>query len=136
MLPNASSFGFNRYGPRVPAIFVSPYIPAGSIVRPAGFSYVQGDGTSTTNGVTPFDHTSVIRTIVECFNIENGAAKLTARDQNAPSLADALTLDSSNMNNGPQSVPLPSVGGTLTGAPESHLAQIYQAMLQKTGSAK
>ena len=136
VLPNASSFGFNRYGPRVPAIFVSPYIPAGSIVRPAGFSYVQGDGTSTTNGVTPFDHTSVIRTIVECFNIENGAAKLTARDQNAPSLADALTLDSSNMNNGPQSVPLPSVGGTLTGAPESHLAQIYQAMLQKTGSAK
>jgi phospholipase C len=37
-----SSFTFNRYGPRVPALLVSPYIPAESIVRPAGFCYVQG----------------------------------------------------------------------------------------------
>lgn len=136
VLRNSSSFAFNRYGPRVPAILVSPYIPAGSIVRPSGFSYVQGNGTSTTNGVTPFDHTSVIRTIVACFNISNGTANLTKRDLNAPGLADALSLDSSNMNNGPPSVELPNVDGAPTpGARDSHLAEIYKAMIERTRSA-
>lgn len=137
VLRNPSSFGFDRYGSRVPAILVSPYIPAGSIVRPAELSYVRGTGTSTTNGVTPFDHTSVIRTIVECFNISNGTAYLTARDQNAPSLADALTLNTNNMNNGPQNVPLPPVDGTpITSVQEYHLAKIYQAMLEHIRLAK
>jgi phospholipase C len=89
-LRDASKFEFTRYGPRVPAILVSPYIPAGSIVRPANFSYNQGKGTSTTNGVKPFDHTSVIKTIVECFNILGGTAYLTQRDMIAPSLADGF----------------------------------------------
>jgi phospholipase C len=133
---NPSGFNFNRFGPRVPAILVSPYIPAGSIVRPAGFSYVQGNGTSTTNGVTPFDHTSVIRTIVECFNISSGAANLTQRDANAPSLADALSLDSSNMNNGPDSVALPNLEATApTGPQDCHLEDIYKAMVVRAGSA-
>lgn len=137
VLPNASPFGFDRYGPRVPAILVSPYIPAGSVVRPAGFSYVQGNGTSTTNGVTPFDHTSVIRTIVECFNISSGAANLTQRDANAPSLADALSLGSTNMNNGPGSVALPNVEATAPAvAQECHLADIYNAMVARAGSGQ
>lgn len=135
VLPNPSTFGFNRYGPRVPAILVSPYIPAGSIVRPAGFSYVQGNGTSTTNGVTPFDHTSVIRTIVECFNISSGAANLTQRDANAPSLADALSLGSNNMNNGPISVALPNIEAAApAGAQDCHLAEIYKAMVARAGA--
>jgi phospholipase C len=135
VLPRPSGFGFNRYGPRVPAILVSPYIPAGSIVRPAGFSYVQGAGTSTTNGATPFDHTSVIRTIVECFNISSGAANLTQRDANAPSLADALSLGSTNMNNGPSSVVLPNAGAAATAVGDSHLAEVYNAMLTRFGSS-
>jgi phospholipase C len=135
VLPNPSTFGFDRYGPRVPAILVSPYIPGGSIVRPAGFSYVQGNGTSTTNGVTPFDHTSVIKTIVECFNISSGAANLTQRDANAPSLADALSLNSSNMNNGPDSVALPSFEATAPAGPQDcHLEDIYKAMIARAGS--
>jgi phospholipase C len=132
-----SGFTFNRYGPRVPAILVSPYIPARSIVRPAGFSYVQGYGTSTTNGETPFDHTSVIRTIVECFDICNGAAHLTNRDKNAPSLADALSLDANHKNNGPRSVELPvlPVGPTTTKHRSSHLADIYVAAKARVGAA-
>jgi phospholipase C len=141
VLPNRypSGFLFDRFGPRVPAILVSPYIPQGSVLRPAGFSYVEGTGTSTTNGVTPFDHTSVIRTIVECFGIEQNEqpANLTARDLNAPSLADALSLDSDNMNNGPASVELPD-GDALIAAEvgEGHLAEIYRAMRERRHSAK
>src|SRR6185312_10181282 len=37
-------FDFDRFGPRVPAVIVSPYVPAGSIIRPP------------TEG-PPFDHT-------------------------------------------------------------------------------
>ena len=136
VLRNPSTFGFNRFGPRVPAILVSPYIPAGSVIRPAGFSYVQGNGTSTTNGVTPFDHTSVIRTIVECFNISSGAANLTQRDANAPSLADALSLGTANMNNGPGTFALPNVE---TAAPattqDCHLLDIYKAMFARASGA-
>jgi phospholipase C len=136
VLPGASSFAFNRYGPRVPAIFVSPYIQAGSIIRPAGFSYVQGSGTSTTNGVTPFDHTSVIRTIVECFGISGGNANLTARDANAPSLAPALTLGTNNMNNGPSSVQLPVADPPPPTAGASHLVEVYNAMTERLGTPK
>ncbi len=137
VLPHASTFTFTRYGPRVPAILVSPYIPAGSIVRPANFSYVQGQGTSTANGVTPFDHTSVIKTIVECFNISGGTAFLTERDTIAPSLAGALSLGSTNMNNGPSSVILPVVDSppVSAGSQDSHLAEVYKAMLARVGSS-
>ena len=133
-----SGFTFNRYGPRVPAILVSPYIRPGCIVRPAGFSYLQGKDTSTTNGKTPFDHTSVIRTIVECFHISNGEAYLTNRDKQAPSLADALSLHANHMNNGPSSVELPGipVGPTITKGLSSHLADIYVAAKARMGAAK
>jgi phospholipase C len=136
VLPDPSSFDFKRYGPRVPAILVSPYIPAGSVIRPAGFSYVQGNGTSTTNGVTPFDHTSVIRTIAECFNLSSGAANLTQRDANAPSLADALSLTANNMNNGPASVVLPNVDTPIAPPQDSHLAEIYNGMVARAGTSK
>ena len=137
-LRNPSTFGFDRFGPRVPAILVSPYIPAGSIIRPAGFSFVQGNGTSTTNGVTPFDHTSVIKTIVECFNINSGAQTLTQRDANAPSLASALSLTASNMNMGPASVTLPVVDTPVSTAPPetSHLKEVYEAVMARARSQK
>ena len=137
VLRNPSTFPFSRYGPRVPAILVSPYVPAGSVIRPAKFSYIQGSGTSTTNGATPFDHTSVIRTIVEAFNISNGAAYLTARDANAPSLANALSLDAQHMNNGPQAVQPPVLDSIpITAKRDSHLAEIYQAMLRRRSEDK
>lgn len=105
-------------------------------MRPAGFSYVQGNGTSTTNGVTPFDHTSIIRTIVECFNISSGAANLTQRDANAPSLADALSLDSANMNHGLESIALPSLEATAPNGPQDcHLADIYKAMVARAAES-
>ena len=53
--PFPDGFQFDRYGVRVPAILVSPYIPAGSIIRPSG-SY-------------PFDHCSVQATLHKLFDL-------------------------------------------------------------------
>jgi phospholipase C len=134
--PSPTPFSFNRYGPRVPAILVSPYIKAGTVLRPEGFEYnAVSAGITTTNGVTPFDHTSIIKTVIECFNIQvNGKpANLTQRDLNAPSLLPALTLTSPNLNNpGPVSVPTPPAASV--GETSNHLSDVYQAMLKRFGA--
>ena len=69
-------FRFNRFGVRVPTVLVSPWIQEGTVCRPEGW--------------TPFDHTSVIRTVRNRFGIED---TLTGRDAAAPDLSCALTLD-------------------------------------------
>ncbi len=82
-MANTHQFKFDAYGVRVPAVVVSPYVPAGSIIRPPS--------------TTPYDHTSIIKTVRELFDL--GPA-LTARDDAAPSLLPALTLAAPS-NNGP-----------------------------------
>jgi len=72
--PN-QTFGFDRYGVRVPAVIVSPYVAPGTIFR-------------QTSGA-PYDHTSIIATVRNRFGV--GAA-LTARDAKAPDLDSVLTL--------------------------------------------
>ena len=141
-LPRASSFQFNRYGPRVPAIIVSPYITKGTILRPEGFAYnaVSG-GITTTNGVTPFDHTSIIKTVIECFNIEvdGNPAHLTERDLNAPSLLSALDLTSTSLNSpGPVDVPsAPAATSPVSmGTEPNRLYDIFQATLQRFSSGE
>jgi phospholipase C len=105
---SAPNFGFTMYGPRVPALLISPYIAAGSVIRPPGFAFNRGTKTSTTNGVLPFDHTSIIASANESFISPTRAVTLTARDKAAPSLASALNL-AAGTNQGPFSVPLPQV---------------------------
>jgi phospholipase C len=71
----ASGFDFTRFGVRVPAVVVSPLIPAGTVFRaPAGSP--------------PYDHTSIIATLRARFNL--GA--LGKRDAIAPHLGPVLTL--------------------------------------------
>jgi len=65
-------FRFDRFGLRVPTLFVSPYIEEGTVVR--------------ASGPTPFDHTSIIKTLCERWDLEG----LTARDRAAPSFASVL----------------------------------------------
>ncbi len=74
--PGQDGFLFNRFGVRVPCVVVSPYIKPGLIARPAGY--------------TPFDHTSVIKTIQNCFKLEGN---LTERDKAAPDFSGLLGLD-------------------------------------------
>ena len=64
-------FKFDRFGVRVPALLISPWIESGTVFRVA-------DGV--------IDHTSVLKTIHERF----GTAPLTERDKAAPSLAAVL----------------------------------------------
>lgn len=71
-------FGFDRYGVRVPAVLVSPWIEPGTVFRaPAG---------------KVIDHTSVLSTLHARFRTQ----PLTARDAAAPSLGDALNASSPN----------------------------------------
>jgi phospholipase C len=89
-------FLFDRYGVRVPAVIISPYIAAGTILRnePA-----VPDGPSR-----PFDHTSIIRTLRDRFD-PNGTP-LTDRDASAPSLDLALNLNEPT-NDGPDRIDIP-----------------------------
>lgn len=82
----SAPFNFDRYGVRVPAVLISPYIPEGSIIRP--------------DGELPFDHTSIIATVRERFGL---GGPLTNRDAVAPHLGAALSL-SAPSNLGPESV--------------------------------
>lgn len=88
-------FGFNRYGVRVPAVLVSPYISAGTVLRAPSTDASEGQGP-----VYPFDHTSVIATLRKCFNL---GPSLTHRDAVAPDLERVLNLDSPE-NDGPATI--------------------------------
>jgi phospholipase C len=68
-------FDFTRFGVRVPAVVVSPLIPAGTVFRaPAGSP--------------PYDHTSIIATLRARFHL----GPLGKRDAVAPDLGPVLTL--------------------------------------------
>lgn len=82
---NPQPFGFDRYGVRIPAVLISPYIEPGTVLRT-----VQ-DGNLPHNGPPyPFDHTSVIATLRKCFNL---GGPLTNRDAVAPDLECVLNRD-------------------------------------------
>ena len=67
---NKYGFNFTRLGVRVPAVVISPYIPAGTIDHRA------------------YDHSSIPRTVEESFGLQ----PLTKRDSAANSVAALLTL--------------------------------------------
>jgi phospholipase C len=83
-------FRFDRFGMRVPAILVSPWIEKGSVFRPPL------DGP-------PCDHTSIIATLRQRFQL---GGPLTARDAAAPHLAGALNLQAPREDT-PPSLPIP-----------------------------
>lgn len=70
-------FTFDRYGVRVPAVLISPWIRKGAIARPP-------------SDALPFDHTSVIATLRQLFGL---AGPLTERDKAAPVLLDAIDVN-------------------------------------------
>jgi len=103
-------FNFDRFGVRVPAIIVSPYVRAGTILRPPGN--------------TPYDHTSILATLRKCF--PNLGAPLSLREAAAPDLGNALALDQPT-NLGPKSVealpfvPSPVQVANAQSAPLNHM---------------
>jgi phospholipase C len=75
--PGYSGFQFNRLGVRVPAIIVSPFTPQQTLVNDC------------------FDHTSVLSTIANTFNLPSEQRqRLGQRQENALDVSKALTLSS------------------------------------------
>jgi phospholipase C len=87
--PGQDGFLFNRFGVRVPCVVVNPSIRKGLIARPAGY--------------VPFDHTSVIKTVQNCFKLQGN---LTERDKAAPDFSGLLTLDAPRTTDIPEVIPL------------------------------
>jgi len=111
-------FKFDRYGVRVPAVIVSPYIKPGTVLRPPGD--------------TPFDHTSVLATLRKRFDL---GAPFTPREAAAPDLECALTLSKPD-NLGPAHIkalhfiPKPSELIEMINAPLNDLQKTLHDMTQ------
>ena len=108
-------FGFDRFGVRVPAVLVSPLIAPGTVFRvPAG-------------GV-PLDHTSVLKTVEQRWNL----ASLTARDRAAPGFGDVLTLTTPRTDDvlAGISVPLSPAVSPAIGM-VSHLEQVRDELIAR-----
>ncbi len=77
--PGQQGFTFNRFGVRVPAIAVSPWIQAGTVFRsPIG---------------VPCDHTSMLATLRDWLEIPADKMLSSARIAAAPTLAQVVTLE-------------------------------------------
>ena len=77
--PGPQGFRFNRFGVRVPAVVVSPYIEPGTVFR------------SPTS--VPFDHTSVLATLRDWLAIPAATMLPSMRVAAAPTLEFLLTRD-------------------------------------------
>lgn len=86
--PGQQGFLFNRFGLRVPCVLINPYIKKGLIARPSGY--------------TPYDHTSVIKTLQLLFDLDG----LTPRSDAAPDFSGILTLDKPRTDDLPEVQPL------------------------------
>ncbi len=74
-----NGFNFDRYGARVPAILVSPLIQKGTVFR------------STSD--QPYDHTSLIATILKWYGEERRIPMFKERAAGAPTFEGVLTLE-------------------------------------------
>lgn len=108
-------FNFDRYGVRVPAVLVSPYIRQGTVLR-------------APPGSRPFDHTSIIASVRQRFSL---GAPLSQREAEAPDVGGVLSLPSPD-NIGPaQLAALPYVAtpGELARARAEPLNDLQKSLL-------
>ena len=103
-------FGFDRFGVRVPAVFISPWIDPGTVLR--------------AEGEVPFDHTSVIKTLCRRF----GLASLTDRDRAAPDFLSVLTRTSPRLD-APTFLPRPHMELSEEEARRAPLTGLQAALL-------
>ncbi len=86
-----SGFNFDVFGPRVPTLIISPFVSPNSIISPPGS--------------TPFDHTSIIKTVWDNFDLTTtGHSSLNNRDAAAPSVLHGLDF---SLQNNPVGEPAP-----------------------------
>lgn len=75
--PCEQDFNFDRYGARVPTLLISPLIEKGTVFR------------STTT--TPYDHTSLIATVLKWRGLSDTVGAFGARTSQAPTFEKVLT---------------------------------------------
>ncbi len=75
-----NGFSFDRYGVRVPTLFISPLVEKKCIVRSGDPNY-------------PFDHTSLIATILDWLHIDKSRWNLGKRTAIAPTFQSVITLN-------------------------------------------
>jgi len=108
-------FDFTRFGPRVPAVLVSPLIPAGTVFRVAA-------------GTKPLDHTSILKTIETRWNLP----ALTARDAAASDVGDVLTLTQPRTDDPLHGVTVPVATGVNPNQDiPSHLQEVYAELVSQ-----
>src|SRR6202050_1962418 len=108
-------FDFTRFGPRVPTVLVSPLIAAGTVFRVAA-------------GTTPFDHTSILKTIETRWNLP----ALTARDAAASDVGDVLTLTQPRTDDPLEGVTVPVAAGENPDEDKpSHLQQVHAELVSQ-----
>ncbi len=106
-------FDFTRFGVRVPTVLISPLIPAGTVFR-------------TPAGATPFDHTSILKTVEKRWNLP----ALTARDAAAVDVSAALSLTTPRTDDPLAGVVVPVAGGPVPGADRpSHLQEVQAELV-------
>jgi phospholipase C len=105
--PDGAGFKFDRLGPRVPAIAISAYTPAQLRIH----------------GV--FEHTSLLSTIVNCFDLPKG--HLGMRQAKARDIGAALTLSSARTDRPAIARPQASIVGDLEA--EAH-SIVHSKLLQ------
>jgi phospholipase C len=114
---NAGEFGFDftRFGVRVPAVLVSPLITAGTVFRVPG-------------GSVPFDHTSILKTVEERWNLP----PLSARDAVAPGLGDVLSLTTPRTDDVLAGVTVPAAPAAGPSAGQSaHLQEVQADLISR-----
>jgi phospholipase C len=108
-------FDFTRFGPRVPTVLVSPLIPAGTVFR-------------APKGSMPLDHTSILKTIEERWNLP----ALTARDAAAVGLGHVLSLEEPRSDDPLRHVVVPvASGANLDEDRPSHLQQVHAELVSR-----
>ncbi len=103
----ATGFKFDRFGVRVPCVLISPWIEAGTVFR--------------TKSTTPLDHTSILKTVEELFDLP----PLTERDKAASSVLDVLTRSTLRTDNPLEGIKAP-VADSSVKIP-NHASQILKA---------
>ena len=119
--PGGSGFLFDRLGVRVPAVIVSPFTSPGTILNDV------------------YDHTSVLKTVMKCF--EMGTDGLGSRTAAANDLGKSLNLDAVRTDSPP--IPTPSepevgalqktvaLGRLLMHATEKPITALHKASLSE-----
>jgi phospholipase C len=101
---NQYGFTFEQYGPRVPAVIVSPLIPKNQIDHRL------------------YDHTSILATAEAIFGLE----ALTARDKSANRLDKLVTLSAAR-DDAPATMPAPASSGAGSAAAMAAVAMAVAA---------